>query len=272
LEVNLKKEPLVSVIIPLYNAEKYIKETIESVINQTYQNWELIVVDDRSTDSSRDVVNKLAKKDHRIKLIESETNFGGPARPRNIGIDNAKGEYIAFLDADDVWLEQKLEKQINFFQQNKDSDICHTLANVIDENSIVQEVFNNQKVYRKLKSFISQKNILFYTNNININSVMMRANTSLKFDEDQNLVALEDWKYWIDSQKLDKEIVLINETLLKYRVHQSSISNRASDKGYRKALYMLSKIFLDKNISGRHFFFSVLLHLFKIKIKNVTKN
>jgi len=267
LEVNKETQPLVTVIAPLYNAEKYIAETTESVINQSYQNWEMIIVDDCSTDSSREIVKDYETKDSRIKLIESETNFGGPARPRNIGLDNAKGEYIAFLDADDVWLSEKLEKQVEFLEENKDVDICHTLAHVIDGNSVEKGLFNNQKVYNKLKYIISQRNILFYTNNININSVMMRVNTTLKFDEDKNLVALEDWKYWIDSQKNGKKIVLLDDVLLNYRVHQSSISNRGSDKGYRKAIYMLSKVLLHNNIRIRHFFFSILLHLFKIKRK-----
>lgn len=258
---------LVTVVIPLYNAEKYIAETINSVINQTYQNWEMIIVDDCSTDGSRDIVKSYEEQDDRIKLIESESNFGGPARPRNIGIDNAKGEYIAFLDADDVWLTEKLEKQINFFKENPEVNICHTLANVIDENSISKGFFNNQKVYKKLKFFISQNNILFYTNNININSSMMKYNNKLKFTEDTNLVALEDWKYWIDNHKIGKKIVLLDELLLNYRVHDSSISNRSSDRGYRKAIYMLSKILLTKDIKIRHFFFSVLLHLLKMMRK-----
>lgn len=267
MEINQEIQPLVTVITPLYNAEKYIAETIESVINQSYQNWEMIIVDDCSTDNSREIVKEYEKKDRRIRLIESESNFGGPARPRNIGLDNAKGEYIAFLDADDVWLSEKLEIQVSFLKKNPDVDICHTLANVIDENSKFQGFFENQRVYKKLKPFISRNNILFYTNNININSTLMKFNNVLKFEEDKNLVALEDWKYWIDSQRNCKKIVLLDDVLLNYRVHQSSISNRGSDKGYRKAIYMLSKILLNNDIKIRHFFFSVLLHLFKIKRK-----
>ena len=81
------------------------------MIDQTYQNWEMIIVDDCSTDNSRDIVKKYEVKDSRIKLIELEVNFGGPARPRNVGLDISKGDYLAFLDADDVWLENKLQVQ-----------------------------------------------------------------------------------------------------------------------------------------------------------------
>lgn len=264
MEVNTKDEILVSVITPLYNAEKYIAQTIEGVISQTYKNWEMIIVDDCSTDNSRNIVKNYQNKDNRIKLIKLEANFGGPARPRNIGIENAKGKYIAFLDADDVWLPHKLEKQIAYLEENSDIDICHTLANVIDENSKIQDFFDNQKTYDKLKYIISKDNLLFYTNNININSTLMRSDKEIKFEEDKNLVALEDWKYWIDNQISGKKIALMSEILINYRVHQSSISNRGSDSGYRKAIYVLSKILLNNDIKTRHFFFSVLLHLFKM--------
>jgi len=262
-----KNEPLISVIIPLYNAEKYIAETIQSVINQTYTNWELLVVDDCSTDTSRDIVREYESKDNRIKLIESESNFGGPARPRNIGLENVKGEYIAFLDADDVWLPQKLDKQLKFLRANPNMDICHTLANVINENSEPQGFFDNQKAYNKLKPFISQKNILFYMNNININSTLMRSNSELKFEEDKNLIAVEDWNLWIKLIKNEKKVVLLNEKLLNYRIHNASISNRNTDVGYRKSLYLLSLIFLRREIPMRHYIFSSMLQVVKIVIK-----
>lgn len=261
----MKTKPLISIITPIFNGEKYILETIQSVLEQTYTNWEMIIVDNKSTDNSIEVIKTVC--DDRIKIIKLEYNSGGPARPRNIGIENVKGKYIAFLDADDVWLPHKLEKQIAYLEENSDIDICHTLANVINGNSVYKGYFDNQRVFNKVKPFISQNNILFYTNNININSTLMRNENTLRFEEDKNLVALEDWKYWIDSKKNGKKIVLIKEILLNYRIHQSSISNRGSDKGYRKAIYMLSKILLNDDIKTRHFFFSILLHLFKIKRK-----
>lgn len=265
MKTSNSERPVISVITPMYNAEKFISETISSVLKQTFVDFEMIIVDNCSADASREIVKSFIMLDNRIRLIELEYNSGGPARPRNIGLEHAKGEYIAFLDADDVWLPQKLERQLNFFKENPDVDICHTLANVIDENSAEKGTFNNQRVYNFLKYFISKKNLLYYVNSININSTMMRRTPTIRFEEDKNLVALEDWKYWIDSQIFGKKIIRLDEILLNYRVHQSSISNRGSDKGYRKAIYMLSKILLNNDIKIRHFFFSVLLHLFKIK-------
>ena len=103
------KEDLVSIIMPSYNTGKFIKETINSVLNQTYNNWELIIVDDCSTDDTEEIVNAI--KDNRIKFLKNSTNSGA-AISRNKAIKEAKGKWIAFLDSDDLWKKEKLEKQI----------------------------------------------------------------------------------------------------------------------------------------------------------------
>lgn len=111
-------EPLVSIITPVYNAQDYLEESILSVLNQTYENWELILIDDCSTDKSYKIIEKYLKQDKRIKYLKNEKN-SGPAITRNNGIENSKGDYIAFLDSDDLWKEEKLMNQINFMIENK---------------------------------------------------------------------------------------------------------------------------------------------------------
>lgn len=111
-------DDLVSIITPAYNAAAYIAETIESVLNQTYQNWEMLIVNDCSKDNTAEIVQSYAAKDKRIKLINLKQN-GGAAAARNTAIKNAKGRYIAFLDSDDLWKKEKLQKQIQFMQQNE---------------------------------------------------------------------------------------------------------------------------------------------------------
>ena len=258
--------PLVSVIISLHDSEKYIEETLESVVNQTYKNWEMIVVDDYSFDSSRDIVRKLQGKDNRITLVESKANFGGPARPRNIGLGLAKGKYIAFLDSDDVWLANKLEKQIEFMKDN-DCDIVHTLANNIDESGKVQGLSKDSRVFNKLKYIMNNKNILFYTNYININTILMKNSNNIRFTEDKNLIALEDWFFWIEAQK-SLAITLQEDVLVNYRVRNSSISQRELDIGYRKSLYLLSCLLLDNKISLFHYSMSSLFNIVRIIAKN----
>lgn len=113
----------VSVITPLYNSERTIEDTIMSVINQTYTDWEMIIVDDCSTDNSAAIVRRLSGNDKRIRLYSTDKPSGSPALPRNIGIENARGELIAFLDSDDIWYDKKLEEQVRYIEKNNYSFI-----------------------------------------------------------------------------------------------------------------------------------------------------
>ncbi len=122
---------LVSIITPSYKAKKFIDKTIESVLAQTYQNWEMIIVDDFSSDNSNEIIEKYLQKDNRIKLIKLNRNSGA-AISRNRAIEEAQGQYIAFLDSDDLWKPQKLEKQIKFMQQ-KDCALSYTQYETINE-------------------------------------------------------------------------------------------------------------------------------------------
>jgi len=269
MEIDKETQALVTVITPLFNAEKYITETIESVINQTYQNWEMIIVDDFSSDNSRNIVKKYEIKDSRIKLMKSESNFGGPARPRNIGLDNANGEYIAFLDADDVWLPNKLERQVELLGRDSSIDIVHSLAYTIDTRSKKIGVFNNQKTFNKLKYIMSPMNILLISNYININTVLMRNNSDVKFREDKFLVALEDWAFWIDNKFSSKKEYLINEYFINYRVDINSISNRGTDKSYRKAYFLYALLFNEGKISFKRYLLNSIFNTIKVIIKNI---
>lgn len=121
----MKERPLVSVCIPVYNRGKFIKAAVESVLSQTYQNFEIIIVDDGSTDNSIAVVKSI--EDSRIKLFKNAVNKG-VVYSRNRYLEEASGDYIAVLDSDDTWLPSKLEKQIKFFRENPDYGICGTTA------------------------------------------------------------------------------------------------------------------------------------------------
>lgn len=126
------KEDLISIIVPVYNAEKFLIDTIKTVEEQTYKNWELIFVNDYSKDNSIQIIEEKIKENHRIKLINLKQNSGA-AIARNTGIGIAKGKYIAFLDADDLWEKEKLEKQISFMEKENCS-FCFTGYEFADEN------------------------------------------------------------------------------------------------------------------------------------------
>lgn len=124
---------IVSVIMPVHNDERYIKDAILSVISQTYQNWELLIVDDCSTDCTSTIISEFKNLDTRIKSYMTPSASGSPTLPRNIGIRNASGRYIAFLDSDDQWLPSKLQKQIELFTNEEDAVIVFSNYKKIDE-------------------------------------------------------------------------------------------------------------------------------------------
>ncbi|WP_286259766.1 glycosyltransferase family 2 protein [Pseudoalteromonas apostichopi] len=124
--------PLVSIITPVYNAKKFIKKTIDSVVSQTFSDWEYVLVDDCSTDNSFEFIKEQYKEDKRVRVIQLEKN-GGAGVARNAGLVEAKGEVIAFLDADDLWEPDKLEKQIKYMKDGS-FPIVHTSYSFIDED------------------------------------------------------------------------------------------------------------------------------------------
>ena len=110
---------MVSIVTPCYNASFFIEQTIQSVLSQTYSEWEMLIVDDCSTDGSNGIINKYIKQDKRIKYYKTSCSSGSPVLPRNIAIEKAQGKYIAFLDSDDIWLPTKLEEQLKLFDGEK---------------------------------------------------------------------------------------------------------------------------------------------------------
>lgn len=204
---------LVSIITPSYNSSKFIVQAIESVLNQTYKNWEMIIVDDVSMDNSNEIIEEYMRKDHRIKLIKLATN-SGPAVARNKAIKDSKGRYIAFLDADDLWISEKLEIQISFMQRN---NLLFTYSSykIIDENST------------EIGEFITKKSINYHsllkTCSIGCLTAIYDTKKIKKYYMED--VGHEDYTLWL---KLLKEFGTMEgtlEPLAKYRVVNNSISS-----------------------------------------------
>lgn len=260
--------PLISIVIPLYNGERFIAQTLESVLAQTYRNIEVIVVDDASTDRGCEIVRDYSTEDSRLKLLLSETNFGGPAKPRNIGIDAAQGEFIAFVDADDIWKPHKLQTQLDFLIHNPDIDMLYSPAEIIDENGTISPS-RKQRFLSLLLRLISPKNAIIYGNFININTLMLRQPLINRFIEEKRLVAIEDWMFHILNFHDGMKAAALEEALIYYRIHSASISNRHSDKSYRKIFYMLSVLFLEERISFTHFLLANILNSAKLLRRNL---
>ena len=218
---------LVSIITPAYNAEKYIKDTIESVIAQTYENWEMIIVDDASKDNTVNIIKNYQQKDRRIKLISLNENQG-VANARNIAIQNAKGIYIAFLDADDIWEKDKLKKQIQIIKSTN-ADITYTAYKMIDETGKTIK-------RRSVKKEISLNDLL-KENSIIFSSVLCkkeRINNKYFVSKWYH----EDYVFLLDLAKEKNKFCGINESLMEYRVHQKSRSfNKSKAAKYRWKIY-----------------------------------
>lgn len=222
-------EILVSIIIPAYNSEKYILEAIKSAKKQTYKNWELIIVNDNSKDRTKEILEK-EKKDKKIKVINLNENKGAGIA-RNIGIDLAKGKYIAFLDSDDVWHTQKLEKQIEFMEKNE-YEFTFTNFHRVNENG---------KIIKKLKvpRETTYKRNLYY-NTIQTSTVIYNQQKlgKIYFPE---IRKRQDYGLFQEILKKTNGYGL-NEDLMTYRIRKESLSFNKIElikwqwKFYRKVL------------------------------------
>lgn len=205
--------PQVSIITPCYNASRFISQTIDSVLTQTFTDWEMIIVDDGSKDDSSDIVEKYVEKDSRIRLIQQPN--GGSANARNHGIREATGRYIALLDADDLWLPQFLEKQIEFMKEKK--AICvYSSYKRIDENS--------NEILKPLicRSFVNYKKMQI-TNFIGCLTGLYDSSKYGKKYLDEKLKSIrDDYAYWLEIVKLENAAYGNPEVLACYRVIKSS--------------------------------------------------
>ena len=207
---------LVSIITPAYNASKTLNETFESVLSQTYDAWEWIVVNDCSKDDTKDVLENLAKKDSRVVVVNLDKN-GGAANARNEGIKLAKGEYIAFLDADDLWDKTKLDKQIQFMKKNH-YDFTYTKYEEINEDgkSLGRVISGPKKItFRKFK----------HMDYVGCLTVMYRREIYPNLEIPVSLKKNNDYAMWLLLSK-KAPCYLLNESLGFYRRHETgSISS-----------------------------------------------
>lgn len=213
-EKRSESTPLVSVIMPAYNAEKYIEQAIRSVQKQTVRSWELIVVDDRSTDKTAEQIRRLAAEDMRIIPVYSEMNHGA-AESRNIALRQCRGEFVALLDADDVWHPQKLERELERARET-DADLVYSSYAMIDEQGT-----------RCFSDFIVEESTdlqsMLNCNTIGCSTVLMKA----KVLEKRPFVTdfyHEDYVMWLSLLQAGCTAVGVRDILVDYRVARGSRS------------------------------------------------
>ena len=208
-------KPLVSIIMPVYNAEKFIGEAILSIQNQTFSNWELLIVDDLSTDSTVKIIKHACAKDTRISFHQLVEN-SGTGVARNTALQMARGRYIAFLDADDLWREDKLQKQINFMQSNNYA-FCFSYYNLINSEGI--EIGKQITAPKKI-SFSK----LFVANWIGNLTAIYDAEVVGKITISSSRKR-QDWTLWLKIIDKVKVAHVIPESLAYYRVGNQSVSS-----------------------------------------------
>lgn len=216
--------------MPIYNGEELIKETVCSIINQSYTSWELIVVDDSSTDNTVNIINKYTLEDKRIKLIQLDKNCGGPAKPRNIGVENSKGKYIALIDADDIWDKNKLLECSRFLEYDIVYHKERCFNKNIDDGKLcpTRDVDNLHNLYTDM---LINGNI-FSPSAILIKKEILVLN---KFDETIEYHGVEDFDLWLRLAKQNKFIYkFIDITLGYYRLHDGGISKNFKKHGQKE--------------------------------------
>ncbi len=224
--------------MPVYNAEKYVGEAIESVLNQTHSNIELIIVNDASTDNSKIIIQSY--RDPRIKYFENAVNLN-IVKTRNRCISEASGEYIAVLDSDDIARPLRLEKQLEFLEANKEFGMCGTFYQVIDSNG---------KLLNKVElplSEIDTKTTLYFSNCFCHSSIMLRAELAKLFKYKEGYDIIEDYEIIYNISKVAK-IGNLPFISTYYRIHGNNVTIEKKDEVLEKLLKMNKRILQDLNI------------------------
>lgn len=238
---------MVSIIVPVYNTEKYLLETINSVIDQTYNNWELILVDDGSADGSAQVIKSLQEKDNRIKYFYKEN--GGQASARNYGLKEAKGELIAFLDSDDIWLPAKLSEQL--LEMEKFNADFHYGLGYFYYPGKKEELVEYDWItgVRTGMDFFLE---LYHWCAVNTNTVIVKKELFDEvgyFDENEILRGTEDWDLWMRMAKKVNNVYGSASRNVYYRIHDGGIHLQIARMFIGK-LEIYSKYDNDKDVPG----------------------
>jgi glycosyltransferase involved in cell wall biosynthesis len=216
--------PLISVIIPTYNGEKFLPRSIGSVLAQTHRNIELIVADDGSTDGTKKVVEAFCKADARVSYYYEE-NSGGPARPKNFAMQYAKGEYVAYLDQDDEWAPEKLEKQVALFANDtrggKEIGLVGCDAFLAREDGKVFGKYATPSTPEVFPALLDRDYV--YSNS----SVLLRRDVIERVGaRDERLKYMEDWDMWIRAAAAGYRFAFVREPLFKYYVYPSNLTKK----------------------------------------------
>lgn len=248
-------EGLVSIITPAYNSEKYIEETYRSIKNQTYENWEWLVIDDCSKDNTFEILKKLSEEDLRIKVYKNDTNLRA-AGSRNRGLDNYSGEFITFIDSDDLWNGNFLEEQLKFMNLNN-SEVVFSSYERVSENLV--DSYGSYVV----PSRIELKDLL-KTNHMSCLTTVYRAEKLGDLRFRNGLKMHEDYVMWLDFLERVKIACGNKSIMAKYRIREGSTSrNKIENLKYMFSIY--------RNIK-KYSFFKTFIYMINYIYYGLKKN
>lgn len=242
-------EPKISVIIPVYNGAKFLPRSISSVINQTHKNWELVIVDDGSTDNSKEVVSEYVKKDSRIQYY-SQPNSGTPAKPKNTAMKYVQGEYVAYLDQDDEWLPEKLEKQLAVFKKypNEKIGLVGCEAYIVDEKGLFLGISPTVKKNAGLADLLAY-DYIFSNSSVMLPAVVVKEIGGR--DESAGIDYAEDWDMWVRVMARGYFFRFAEDLLFNYTIHANNVSgdtNQLKLADINEAFYNKhKKLYKDNN-------------------------
>ena len=224
MDKNLEeKTPLVSILMAAFNADNFIGDSIKSIIEQTYKNWELIVIDDYSSDKTYQIANNYSKLDPRIKVIRNTTQLG-QALSRNRGVEYSTGNYIAILDSDDLALPFRIEKQVEYLGKNSDVGLVGSYVNIIDKDG--KKIRTKEKACDALGIHFA---LILQNQFIHSSVIMRREVVEWAHGYDTKYLHAEDYDLW--SRLCDKFILVnMNTVLTSFRVHNNSVTSISSSQ------------------------------------------
>ena len=252
------KKNSISIITPTYNSSKYIAETIQSVISQTYIDWELIIIDDCSSDDTTEIVESFILLDERIKLIRNQNNRGA-AFSRNAGMIKSKSNYLAFIDGDDVWEKDKLQKQLLFMKDNNIS-FSFTAYSIIDNlgNSTGRTVDSKQKGSFTYEDMLAKKATL------GCSTVMLNKNSFKGLLQMPELRTGQDYAFWLKLLKnTNQKAYILPSVHTKYRITPNSISRNKFKKAKRQWEIYRNNENLNLIMSSYYFYFYTFRAIFR---------
>lgn len=228
--------PDISVIMSVYNGENYLVEAIESVINQTFKNWELIVINDCSTDSTAKILEELSARDERIKVHTNEVNLRLP-KSLNKAISLAEGKYIARMDADDICLPERLEKQFEYMEKNRDVALSSCRFMTVKNGVYMSGGAGGRCDNGALRAMLLVSNPILHP------GVIAKAEVMKRFNYDTTLTCTEDLELWTRMVMANEKIEILPECLLIYRLHDKQITSTTRERQHTEVLKIQDKYY-----------------------------